>query len=154
MRTESSSVSQSPPGEVDAADRAREEQVAGEELAVVVERDVPGRVAGHVDDLERDAGDRDLVAAGDGVRGVVRSNRDAAARRPRTKRLCLGGRPDLGAGSVGEGRDAADVVDVGVRDEDAGGASFPCARARGATGRVVARIDDRGFGAPRSVRTT
>src|SRR5204862_7366915 len=46
--------------QVDTADRPGEEQVAGEELAIVVVGDVPARVTGDVDHLERDARDGEL----------------------------------------------------------------------------------------------
>ena len=61
----------------------------------------------------------DRVAAATRVRRIVRPDAHAAARLPGAERLDLaGGRPDLGAGPLGELGDAADVVDVGVGDED------------------------------------
>ena len=55
--TEPSRASQSPPGKVDPADRAGEEQVAREDRPTGREGDVVARVAGDADDLELDPGD-------------------------------------------------------------------------------------------------
>ena len=113
-------------------------------MTVGVERDVTGAVPGHVDDVERDPRDRDLVAAADRVLRVVRRDAHAAARLARLQRVDLAARrPDLGAGSLGERRDAADVVDVGVRDEDPGGARAHAGELEPERRRVVARIDHR-----------
>src|SRR5690242_11740476 len=49
--------------QVDAADRALEEHVAGEERAVGVEGEVPGRVARDVQGLEVDAGELERLVA-------------------------------------------------------------------------------------------
>ena len=110
-------------GQVDATDRAGEEEVAAEELAVGVEGDVRRRVAGHGEALERDARDLDRLAAAHEVLGRVRPSGHADRRELRValEPLALAfGHPDLGAGSLGEVGDAADVVEVAVRDEDPG----------------------------------
>jgi hypothetical protein len=65
--------------QVDATDRPGEQQVAGEEMAGGMERDVAGAVPGNVDDRELDARDGHLVAPADDVLGVVRSDAKAAA---------------------------------------------------------------------------
>ena len=115
-------------------------------MTVGVERDVAGAVPGHVDDLERDPRDRDLVAAADGVLRVVRRDAQPAARLARLQRLDLTARrPDLGACSLRERRDAADVVDVGMGDEDPGGARAHAGELEPERRRIVARIDHRGL---------
>src|ERR1051325_3253831 len=58
-------------GQVDPADRAREEQVAAEQAAFRVVRDVCRRVARDGDALEGQAGDLDRLAAGEEVVGRV-----------------------------------------------------------------------------------
>src|SRR5581483_7998497 len=83
-------------GEVDAADRTCEQQVAGEDDAAGRERDVPGRVARHLHDLEFEARDRDRVAVPDRVLGLVRADECPAARSALAKRVELARRsPDL-----------------------------------------------------------
>ena len=63
-------------------------------------------------------------------------------------------RPHLGARPFGERRDAADVVDVGVGDEDpAGAAPSPASSSRSGVG-SSAGIDDRRLRGARSARTT
>src|SRR5665213_2127308 len=52
--------------QVNATDRAGKEQIAREQLALVVERNVARGVTRHVDHLERDPADGDLVAAAHG----------------------------------------------------------------------------------------
>ncbi len=53
------------------------------------------------------------------MRGLVCDNTHPSARLAGLKRVELtGGRPHLRAGALGERRNAADVIDVGVRDED------------------------------------
>ena len=84
---------------------------------------MPGGVTRHVDPLERDPGDLDLVATGHRVRRIVTRHAIPAAGLAGAKRLGLARRrPHVDAGAFRERRDARDVVDVGVRDEDAGGA--------------------------------
>ena len=62
----------------------REQHVAREDDAVGVVGDRRGRVAGHVDRAEVDAGDRDRLAAVQQVLGLVRARpRRCAGRRPR-----------------------------------------------------------------------
>src|SRR5207302_6441122 len=95
-------------------------EVAREQLAVVVERDVSVRVAGDVDDVERDARNGDLVAARDRVRRIMSTDVEAAARRAVAQYVGLLGRsPHLGARPDSERCDAADVVDVRMRHENA-----------------------------------
>ena len=123
-----------------------EEQVAGKELAVVVERDVGGGVPGNVDDVERDARDRHLVPLGDRVRRVVGWHAHAAAGLTGPERVRLArGRPDLCPGSLGEGCDAADVVDVGVGDEDPARPRAEPRELEPKRRRIVARIDHHGL---------
>src|SRR5262249_41767131 len=55
-------------GEIDPSDRAGEEQVAREQVAVREERDVPEAVPRNVDDFEGDTRHGDVVAAADGAR--------------------------------------------------------------------------------------
>ena len=87
---------------------------------------------------------------------LVRRDAHAAARLAAAQCVDLAhGRPDLGAGSVGERGNAADVVDVGVRDEDAGGARAHARELEPQLGRVVAGVDDRRLGcAALASRTT
>ena len=109
-------------------------------MPVGMERDVAGAVPGHVDDREGDSRDDDFVLAADGVLGVVRRDAKPAARLARLQRLELPARrPDLGARAFGERRDAADVVDVGVGDEDPGGAGSEPGELEPERRRVVAR---------------
>ena len=136
VRTEASSVSQSRAGKVDAADRAGEEQVAAEEAAVGVEGDVRGRVARDRDALERDArrprasrrrssrwsAGYERPGAPTGANSGYRSSR---SRSPL-------GHVDRRAGPLGEVGDAAEVVEVPVRDEDRRAGRAHSARARAA----------------------
>ena len=110
--------------QIRAADRPGEEQVSGKQAAVGVIRDVAGRVAGDGDDLERDAGDVDGVAAVDALRSFVGPERNVG------KELAglLEHRPlelwhvDRCPRPLGEVRDAHQVIPVAVRDQDAGAA--------------------------------
>ena len=107
---------------------------------------MPRRMTRDVDHLEGDAGDGDLVTAADRVLGIVRRDREATARRPGPQRLELAGRrPDLRARAVRQGGDAADVVDVGVRDEDRRRGRAHSREVETQVGRVVAGVDDHGF---------
>ena len=144
--------------QVDAADRAGEEEVAAEERAVGVEGDVRGRVAGDRDALERDAGDVDRLAALEQVVGHVRAARHAGRRELRValEPVALALRHvDRRAGSLGEVGDAAQVVEVAVRDQDraarraAAGELEPQRRLRRRPGSTTAAS-----AAPRSARTT
>ena len=114
-------MSQSPPGQVGAADRAREEDVAGEEGPVGGEREMPRRVAGDEEHLERDPGELDRLPAGQLVLGLVRADVHAG-RGPLVdvddQVSIAGGRVHRGAGSLREVGEGADVVPVAVRDED------------------------------------
>ena len=79
-----------------------------------------------------------------------------AARLAGPQRLDLAARrPDLGARAFGERRDAADVVDVGVGDEDPGGARLRCpaSSSRSGVGSSPGSITA-ASAAPRSARTT
>ena len=73
-------------GQVDAADRALEEDVAGEERVLAADRvgDVAGAVARGEDDVELEPGQLQGLAAGDGLVGVVALERPEA--RPRGRR--------------------------------------------------------------------
>ena len=136
-------------GQVDAADRAGEEQVAAEELALGVERDVRGRVAGHREAFEGDARYLDRLAAADEVLGRVRASRDADRRELRValEPLALALRhPDLRAGSLGEVGDAAEMVEVPVRDQDPDARGAEPRELEPQVGRVAAGIDDRALG--------
>ena len=130
-------------GEVDAADGAREEQVAAEERAARVVGDVAGAVARDVDDLELDPRDGDGVAAGDEVLRLVGADVPAAARDPRAEDVGLPGRRlNLGARLFREVGDGADVVDVGVRDEDRAYARAGARELEPQLRGGVARVDD------------
>ena len=130
--------------EVVAAHRTCEENIAGEELPVGVERDVPRRVPRYVEHLEVDARDGDRIPACDDVRRVVRGDGEATARRARPERLDLARRsPHLCAAAIGKGGHAADVIDVGVRDENpARGRAHP-GKVEAEVRRIVARVDHR-----------
>ena len=133
-----------PAGEVDAADRPREEQVAGKEMPVGVERNVAGAVAWDVDDVEGDPGDDDLVAAADDVLRIVRENAHPAARLTVPQGVDFTTRrPDADTGAFGKSRDAADVIDIGVRDEDRGRPRTHACELEPQRRRIVARVDDR-----------
>lgn len=133
-----------PAGKVDAADRPREEQVAGEEMPVGVERDVAGAMAGYVDDVEGDSGDEDLVAAADDVLRVVRENAHPAAGLTVPQGVDFTTRrPDVDAGAFGKSRDAADVIDIGVRDEDRSRPRAHACELEPQRRRIVARVDHR-----------
>ena len=129
-------------GQVDAPDRAGEEDVAGEERAVGVEGDVAGPVPGDVDHLEGDSRDVDVSPPEtrcSGSWGGTRNGRASAG--PQHVGLARR-RPDLGARAVGEVGHARDVVDVGVRDEDRGAARPHASKLEPERRRVVARVDD------------
>ena len=80
IRTEASERVPVGAGQVDAADGAREEQVAAEEAAVGVERDVRRRMPRDRDALELDARDVDRLAALEQVVRRVRATRHAGRR--------------------------------------------------------------------------
>jgi hypothetical protein len=112
-------------GEIGPADRPAEQHVAAEQG--LVGRDgvghVAGTVAGGEDDVELEAGELEPLAAGDGVLGLVALERAEAG--PGDVAVDVGedvalelGHPDLGAGGGGERSDGADVVEVGVGEED------------------------------------
>ena len=67
-------------GQVDAADRALEEDVAGEDRVLVADRvgDVAGAVAGGEDDVELEAGQLQRLAAGERLVGLVALERAEA----------------------------------------------------------------------------
>ena len=78
-------------------------------------------MAGHGEAFERDARDFDRLATAHQMLGRVRAAGHADRREFRValEPLALAfGHPDLGAGSLREVGDAADVVEVPVRDED------------------------------------
>src|SRR5439155_9439563 len=103
------------------ADRAREDQVAAEKMALRVEGDVRGRVPGNRDALERDPGDLDRLAALEQVVGGVRAARHADRGKLRVALESVPfavGHVDRSAGSLGEIGDTPDVVEVPVRDQD------------------------------------
>ena len=109
-------------GQVDAADRAGEEHVAREERAVGGEGEVARRVAGDRERLPRDAGQLERLVAGEPVLGLPRADVHAVGgvdlvRPLEHERLGLGD-PDRRAGALRQAGDAAEVVEVRVRDED------------------------------------
>src|SRR4029079_2304500 len=65
-------------GQVGTTDRAGEQHIADEGNAVGCEGDGAGRVSGHIERAEVDAGDADRVAAADQVFRVVRGRLEAA----------------------------------------------------------------------------
>ena len=71
--------------EIGAPDRAGEEDVAGEEAAVRVVRDMGRRMAGNREHLERDARDVDRLAAREEHVGRVRAKRDPGRRVARVR---------------------------------------------------------------------
>ena len=135
--------------QVDAADRAGEEQVAAEELAVCMESDVRGRVARHREAFEGDARNVDRLPAAHQVLGGVRPARDVGWRELRValEPLALALRhPDLRSCSLGEVCDAADVVEVAVCDEDPGAGGAEPRELEAKVGSVPARIDHGALG--------
>ncbi len=130
-------------GQVDAADGALEEDVAGEQRDLAGDRaaraglggargvrargrdrvgDVTGAVAGREEHVDVEAGERQTLAAGDGVLGLVALERAEAGRHEahhvgEQRALDLGA-VDGRAGRARERRDGADVVEVAVREED------------------------------------
>ena len=75
------------PRQVGATDRSLEEDVAGEDRVLAADRvgDVAGAVARGEDDVDLEAGKLELLAAGDGLVGVValeRAEARARGRRP------------------------------------------------------------------------
>ena len=120
--------------QVDAADRAGEEQVAAEERAVGVERDVRRRVPGDRRRTRRRCpATLDRLAALEQVVGRVRAAGHADGRELRVAlepvALALG-HVDRRAGALGEVGDAAEVVEVPVRDQDRRAARAAAGRAR------------------------
>ncbi len=117
-------------GQVHAADRAREEEVAAEELAVRVVGDVRGGVAGHGEALEGNARDLDRLVAAQQVLGRVRPAGNAHGGelgKPLEALTFALGHPDLGSRPFGEVGDASEMVEVAVRDEDPGArGAEPC----------------------------
>ncbi len=131
-------------GEVDAADRALEQEIAREDVRADAEGDVVDRVARDPGDLELEPGDRDDVAVAHLVLGIVRPHPRSTACDPVAQRLRLAGRrPDLGSGRLGQRGDSFHVVDVRVGDED------PCDRCSEPVElceerrRISTRVDDR-----------
>ena len=112
-------------GQVDAADRALEEDVAGEDRVLAADRvgDVAGAVARGEDDVELEPGQLQRLAAGDGLVGLVAlvgaealpgdEGHDVGEHR----HLDLGA-VDRRAGRRGHRRDGADVVEVAVGEQD------------------------------------
>ena len=136
-------------GQVDAADRAGEEQVAAEELALGEERDMRGRVAGHREAFEGDARYLDRLPAAHQVLGRVRAARNSDRRKLRValEPLPLALRhPDLRPGSLGEVGDAAEMVEMTVRDQDPGARGAEPGELEPQVGRVPAGIDHRALG--------
>jgi hypothetical protein len=102
--------------EVGAPDRAREEHVAREEVALGVVGDGRARVTGHGGHLEVDAGDRHELAPVQQVVGLARR------RLERAEVVRLAARhPDLDAGRLGDALHRTQVVVVAVRHEHAAG---------------------------------
>jgi hypothetical protein len=110
--------------EVGAPDRAAEQDVAAEQRLLVRDGvgDVARGVAGREQDVDLAAGERQRLAAADGLLGVVGLVGPEAGERVAVDVLehrDLGLRAvDRRAGGAGERRDRADVVEVRVREED------------------------------------
>src|SRR3954469_15209290 len=112
-------------GQVDAADRALEQHVAGEDclLGRDRERDVAWTVAGREDHIDLHAGELQLLAAAKRVLGVPALER--AEPRPWHVGVDVGqdhlldlGNPDLGARGPRDWRYRADVIEVRVGEQD------------------------------------
>ena len=112
-------------GQVDAADRALEEDVAGEDRVLAADRvgDVAGAVAGGEDDVELHPGQLQRLAAGDGLVGLVALERPEARLGDEAHDVGEHRHLDLRAvdrrpGRRRHRRDGADVVEVAVGEED------------------------------------
>ena len=112
-------------GQVDAADRSLEEDIAGEDRLLAADRvgDVPGAVAGGEDDVELESGQLQHLAAGHGLVGLVALV--WAETLPGDESHDVGEHGDLddravdrGAGCGGDRGDGADVVEVAVGEQD------------------------------------
>ena len=111
--------------QVGAPDRALEEHVAGEQARLVGDRvgDVAGAVAGDEVHVDVEAGEREPLAALDGLVGVVALERaepgpgDVAHDVGEHRNLDLGA-VDGRARRLGHRSHGADVVEVGVREQD------------------------------------
>jgi hypothetical protein len=112
-------------GQVDPPDRALKEHVAGEQHPLVVHgvRHVPRTVAGREDDVERQPGELERLAAGDGVLGIPRLVGTEA--RPRDEGHDVLQDRDLELRAVHrrarrprDRRDSPDVVEVRVGQQD------------------------------------
>jgi hypothetical protein len=111
--------------EIDAADRALEEHVAREDRRLVGEREghVAGAVAGGEEHVDLQPGELEALTAHEDVLGLVALERpdprkgDEAHDVREHGTLDLGD-PDLGTGLARHRGDRADVVEVGVGEED------------------------------------
>ena len=144
-----SSVGQSPPGRSMRPDRPLEEDVAAEQGTLVGDRvgDVPGAVAGREDHVDLEAGELELLAAGDGLVGVVALERAEAG--PGHEGHDVGehrhlelGAVDGGAGRLGDRGHGADVIEVAVGEQDRLELDSQLLDRRQQPRRLLAGIDD------------
>ena len=112
-------------GQVGAPDRALEEDVAGEDRGLVGDRvgDVAGAVARREDHVDLHPRELELLAAGHRVIGVIALVRAEAG--PGNERVDVGEdrrldlrAPDRRARRLRDRSDGADVVEVGVGEQD------------------------------------
>ncbi len=139
--------------EIGAPDRAGEEDVAGEEAAVRVVREMGRRVAGNREHLERDARHLDRLAAREEHVGRVRAKRDPGRRVARVRRLEQHAlalrhvhRRTRALREVGH---AQQMVEVPMRDEDPRAARAEACERETQLGGVAARIHDGRLGRSR-----
>ena len=142
---DSSSVSQSPNGQIGAPDRAGEEHVAGEERALGVIGEVCRRVSGDGLHLERDTSSLDGLSAGEDVASpsygrIGMPGKKSAGRRKTSS--SPSGSPDGSARALGEVGERAEVVVVAVGEQDRGAGRARSGEREPDLGRVCAGIDD------------
>src|SRR6202021_2552601 len=137
--------------QVDAAHRALEEDVAGEERVLAADRigHVAGAVTGGEEDVQGEPGELELIPARDSVIGVValEGPKPGPGYVVHDVREHYGfelGAVDGRAGGLGDRSNGSDVVEVGVGEEDRLDLDAELLRRSEQPLGLVARIDDHG----------